>query len=120
MRQAKIETLYKKMIEQYRARLADFDPCSDENLRVNYSHRSYAFSLRDVHVEAFKASIEETNGKKMWNTFMNLKSELVNHWLPHFKVQSGEDLDDAVERVQVHAWAFRANRIIKKTTGRLS
>ena len=114
MRQSKMETLYERMIEQYRARLEDFDPCSDENQRVNYSGRSYAFTLRDIHVEAFKASIVETNGKKMWNAFMNLKSELVNHWLPHFKVQSGEDLDDAVERVRVHAWAFRANRIVKK------
>ena len=44
MRQAKIETLYERMIEQYRAQLGDFDPCSDENLRVNYSGRSYSRS----------------------------------------------------------------------------
>ena len=48
MRQSKMETLYERMIEQYRARLEDFDPCSDENQRVNYSGRSCAFTLRDI------------------------------------------------------------------------
>ena len=43
-----------------------------------------------------------------------MKSELVNHWLPHFTIQSGWDIDDAVERVRMHAWAHRANKNIKK------
>ena len=31
LRQSKMETLYERMIEQYRVRLEDFDLCSDEN-----------------------------------------------------------------------------------------
>ncbi len=58
--------------------------------------------------------IEESNGKKMWKEFSCLKSELVNHWLPHFTIQSGWDIDDAVERARIHAWAHRANKNIKK------
>ena len=50
----------------------------------------------------------------MWKAFTCLKSELVNHWLPHFEMKSGEDLDDAIERVRTHAWAFRHNRNVKK------
>ena len=50
----------------------------------------------------------------MWKAFTCLKSELINHWLPHFEMKSGEDLDDAIERVRTHAWAFRHNRNVKK------
>ena len=39
----------------------------------------------------------------------------MNHWLPHFEIKSGEDVDDAVERVHMHVWAYRANRSIKAT-----
>ena len=114
MRQAKIEVLHERMVEQYRSRLDVFDPVSDEALHDDFSGKSYTFTLRDCKVEIFKQSIEESDGKKMWKAFTNLKSELVNHWLPHFSIQSGWDLDDAVERVRMHAWAHRANKNIKK------
>ena len=55
-----------------------------------------------TQVEAFKKSLKDAVGKKMWKIYNNIKSELVNHWLPHFKVQNGEDVDDAVERVWMH------------------
>ena len=98
MRQAKIEVLHKRMVEQYRSRLDAFDPVWDESLHEDFSGKSYAFTLRDCKVEAFKKSIEESDGKKMWKAFSCLKSELVNHWLPHFTIQSGWDIDDAVGR----------------------
>ena len=114
MSQSKVEVLHHRMVEQYKVRLEEYNPVCDDNLHDNFTGRSYAFTLRDNHVEVFKKLIEETDGKKMWKAYTNLKSELVNHWLPHFRIQSGEDLDDAVERVRMHAWAYRANRNIKK------
>ena len=37
----------------------------------------------------------------------------MNYWLPHFEFTSGNDLDDAVEIVRMHVWAYRTNRTIK-------
>ena len=103
MRQAKIEVLHKTMVEQYRSRLDAFNPLDDDTLHDDFAGKSYSYSLHDSKVEAFKKLIEESDGKKMWKAFSCLKSELVNHWLPHFSIQSGWDIDDAVERVRMHA-----------------
>ena len=86
MRQAKIEVLFERMVEQYKSRLEEFDPTSDNNLHDNFTGRSYTFLIHDNHIESFKRSIEETDRKKMWKVYSYLKSELVNHWLPHFKI----------------------------------
>ena len=114
MRQAKMEVLHERMVEQYTSRLEAFNPLDDETLLTDFSGKSYSYSLRDSKVEGFKKMIEESDGKKMWKAFSCLKSELVNHWIPHFTIQSGWDIDDAVERVRMHAWAHRANKNIKK------
>jgi len=45
-----------------------------------------------------------------------IKSEIINHWLPHFEIKSGEVIDDAIERVRMHAWTHHANRNIQKRT----
>ena len=100
MRQAKIEVLHERMVEQYSTRLDAFDPMSDDSLHDDFSGKMYNFTLRDCKVEAFKKMIEDADGKKMWKAFGNLKSELVNHWLPHVDFMSGWDIDDAVERVR--------------------
>ena len=76
MQQAKLEVLYERMSEQYKARLADFDPVSQDNLHDNFTGRSYSFSLQDNHVEAFKKSIEEADGKKSWINLHQFKIEL--------------------------------------------
>ena len=114
MRQAKVEVLQIRMAEQYKSRLLEFNPVSDENIRGFFTGKSYAYSLRDRYVEDFKKSIDDIDGKKMWKWFTNIKSEKVNHWLPHLKLNSGEDFDDALERVRCHAWAYRANRAIRR------
>ena len=73
------------------------------------------FLLREAFVEEFKNSIKCNNsdGEKIWNAFLNINSELLNHWLPHFEIKSGEDLNDAFERMRTHAYAYRANRTIR-------
>ena len=96
IQQSKLEVLHMRMAEQYKTRLGDFDPVSSNNLHNHFIGKAYAFTLRDTLVESFKRSIQENNGKTMWKAFTCLKSELVNHWLPHFKIMSGEDIDDAV------------------------
>lgn len=101
------------MLKQCNTRLDDFDPVCSDHLHCDLMGKSYYFTLRDNLVEAFKRAIIECDGKKMWKTFTCLKSELVNHWLPHFEYTSGDDVDDAVERVRMHAWAYRANKSIK-------
>ena len=102
MPQARVEVLYARMAKQYKMRLEEFNPVSEDNVHHNFNGKSFAFTLRDTQVEAFKKSLKDADGKKMWKIYTNLKSELVNHWLPHFKVQNGEDVDDAVERVWMH------------------
>ena len=114
MPQARVEVLYERMAKQYKMRLEEFNPVSEDNVHHNFNGKSFAFTLCDAQVKAFKKFIEDAVGKKMWKIYTNLKSELVNHWLPHFKVQSGEDVDDAVERIRMHAWAYHANCNIKK------
>ena len=53
------------MVEQYKSRLEAFDPLSDESIGEDFTGKSYAFTLRDSKVEAFKKSIDESDGKKM-------------------------------------------------------
>ena len=113
MKQSKMDVLHMRMAEQYKTRLDDFDPVSSDNLHDHFIGKTYAFTLRDNLIESFKKSIDETDGKKMWKAYSCLKSELINHWLPHFDFDSGWDIDDAVERVRMHAWAWRANKTIK-------
>ena len=79
MRQAKVEVLHERMVEQYSTRLDAFDPMADESLHEDFSGEMYSYTLRDCKVEAFKKLIEEADGKKMWEAFGNLKSKLVNH-----------------------------------------
>ena len=113
MKQSKMEVLHMRMAEQYKTRLDDFDPVSSDNLHDHFIGKTYAFTLCDTLIESFKQSIDMSDGKKMWKAFCCLKSELINHWLPHFQIASGWDIDDAVERVRMHAWAWRANKTIK-------
>ena len=101
MKQSKMEVLYERMVEQYKLRLEAIDPVSDDNLHDNFTGKSYFFSVRDNLVETFKKSIEDNDGNKMWN-----------HWLTHFKIQSGKD--DVIERVKMYAWAYHAIRNVKK------
>ena len=51
--------------------------------------------------------------------FANMKSEFVNHWLPHYKLKSGENENDAMERVRKHIWVHRNNRAIKNNNRRI-
>ena len=69
-----------------------------------------------------KEFIKEDNlsGQKIWSSYGYIKSEIVNHWLPHWKMMSGWDVDDAVEHVRQHAWAFRANRSIKASNKKIA
>ena len=66
-------------------------------------------------VEDFKQliAVSTLDGKKIWSGYQYIKSEIMNYWLPHFEFTSGNDLDDAVEIVRMHVWAYRANRAIK-------
>ena len=118
--QSRLPVLWSRMIDEYKVRLDNFDPCSDESNEI-FSGKSYCFHLRDPFVELFKRSIRlfDSDGKKTWDAFNNTKSELVNHWMPHFKMDSGWDLDDAVEHVRKHGWVYCANRNIKKIIERL-
>ena len=114
MPQARVEVLYERMAKQYKMRLEEFNPVSEDNVHHNFNGKSFAFTLCDAQVKAFKKFIEDAVGKKMWKIYTNLKSELVNHWLPHFKVQSGEDVDNTVERVWMHAWGIPCKSKHKK------
>ena len=49
-----------------------------------------------------------------------IKSEFINHWLPNFKYETGDNLTDALETVRKHVWAYRANRTIKRANRKLS
>lgn len=114
MPQVRLRTLEAEVYRDYATRLGLFGPRSDNMLEI-FSDKSYAFSLRNVHVETFKILIsgETLTGKKIWAAYNYMKSEIVNHWLPHFKVGSGEEIDDAVERVWIHVWEYQADRTIK-------
>ena len=79
MRQTKAEFLHERMVEHHRSHLDDFDPVSNEALHDDFSGKTYSHFLRDTKVEIFKKSIEESDGKKMWKVFTNLKSEIMNH-----------------------------------------
>ena len=65
MRQAKLEVLHERMVEQYRERLEAFNPVDDETLHVDFGGKSYSYTLRDLKVEDFKKLIKESDGKKM-------------------------------------------------------
>ena len=73
------------------------------------------FSVRELLVDDFKRliGVSTLDGKKIWAGYQYIKSEIMNHWLPHFEIKSCEQVDDAVERVRIHVWAYRANRTIK-------
>ena len=58
-------------------------------------------------------------GRRYGMIFKNIKSKMINHWLPHFEIKSGEDLDDAIERVRCHVFAYRANKNTKWTQSML-
>ena len=119
--QAKAATLHGKALQEYEASLESFDPVSDVNLEV-FSGKSYFFTVRDSHVDTLKTFLKQENltGQKIWSSYGYIKSEIVNHWLPHWKMMSGWDVDDAVEHVRKHAWAFRANRTIKASNKQIA
>lgn len=85
------------------------------------SGKSYAFSVCDVNVEEFKILISEETlaGKKIWAAYNYTKSNILNHRLPYFKIGSGEEVDDDVERLRMHAWSYRANRTIRANNKRI-
>ena len=118
--QAKAATLHAKALKEYEARLESFDPVSDVSLEV-FSGKSYFFTVRDSYVDALKDSIKDSDltGQKIWAAYGYMKSEIMNHWLPHFNMTSGQQVDDAVETVRKHTWAFRANKNIKASNRRI-
>ena len=97
------------MLEQYKSRLEAFHPVSDERLHDAFTGETHAYTLHDTK-GGVKKSIKESNGKMMWKGFTNLKSDLVNHWLSHFSIQSRWDIGDTVKRVRMHAWTYWADK----------
>ena len=114
MSQARLDTLHDKVLKKYVARLGTFNPRNNDAFD-EYLGKPYTFSLHNALAEDFKHNIcpDQISGKKIWAAYTYLKSEIINHWLPHFEIKSGEDVDDTVECVRMHVWAFRANRTIK-------
>ena len=119
--QAKETTLHAKALKEYEACLDKFDPGSSDNLDIFAGH-SFFFTCRDCIEDALKEFIKADNlsRQKIWSSYGYIKSEIVNHWLPHWKMMSGWDVNDAVEHVREHAWAFRANRAIKASNKRIA
>ena len=119
--QAKAATLHAKVLKEYEARVDKFDPMSDTIIE-DFSGLTYFFTVRDSLADALMDSIkaEKLTRKKIWNAYGYMKSEIVNHWLPHWKMMSGWDVNDAVEHVRKHAWAYRANRGIKASNKRIA
>ena len=118
--QSKLDVLQDSAHKEYEARLAMFDPTCDD-VKTFFSGHSFSFTVRDTVIEEFKNEIasNKTTGKKIWQGYVYIKSEIMNHWLPHFEMKSGESLDDAIERVRMHVWAYRANRTIIKNNKKL-
>ena len=82
MSQASLSVLQERAFNNYMWRLESFDPQAESTLEI-FRGKSYAFTLRDANVEAFKKMIKMTQDegkKKVWKTFGAIKSELINHW----------------------------------------
>ena len=88
IQQYQIAVLYKKIVEQFTAQLKAFDPVSSHTLHVDFTGKTYIYTLCDSFIKEFKKSIEEQDKKKAWKCFLNMKSKLVNHWIPRFFIQS--------------------------------
>jgi len=118
--QSRIAEVHRWMIHEYTTRLEDFDPTMDENIEA-FTSPYYILRCREEMVDIMKQAMQfnSSDGKKLWNIFANMKSEFVNHWLPHYELKSGENVNDAMERVRKHIWAYRANRAIKKNNRRI-
>ena len=89
-KQEKAATLHTKVLKEYETRVDKFDPLSDTILE-DFSGLTYYFFVRDSHVNILMDSIKAENldGKKIWSAYGYMKSEIVNHWLPHWKKMSG-------------------------------
>ena len=101
--QAKAAFLHEKSLKQYEARVDKFDPMSDTILE-DFSGLTYFFTVRDSLADALMDLIkaEHFTGKRIWSSYGYMRSEIVNHWLPHWKMMSGWDVNDAVEHVRKH------------------
>ena len=93
-----------------------FDPSGDCH-RESFASEMYQLICRESQVENLKASImiAQSDEGKIWGTFQAMKSEFINHWMPHFKYKSGDILEDTLEVMRKHVWAHRVNRSIKRT-----
>jgi len=116
--QSRIAEVHRWMIHEYTTRLEDFDPTMDENIEA-FTSPYYILRCREEMVDIMKQAMQfnSSDGKKLWNIFANMKSEFVNHWLPHYELKSGENVNDAMERVRKHIWTYMVNRAIKRITG---
>ena len=119
MPQTKLEALHERALKEYICHLSAFNHVSNNN-SVIFSGSSFSFTIRKSFIEQFKEEIkaETVSGKKIWTGYNYIKSEIVNHWLPHFEIKSGENVDDAMERVRMHVWAFRTNLPSPPSEGR--
>ena len=115
MRQEKIEALHERTVEHHKSCFKALDPLEDNTLYDDFARKSYSYGLCDTKVEEFKKFIEDNDGKKMWESFSYLKSELANNWINYSCIQSGRDIDDAVEREIIRVWACRSNKHVNKT-----
>ena len=65
MPQSKLAQIHERALQEYNARLAMFNPLSDDNLML-FSGNSFAFTVREHLIEDFKKEItnENVTGKK--------------------------------------------------------
>ena len=97
-----------------------FDPSGDFH-RESFAGEMYQLICRESQVENLKASImiAQSDEGKIWGTFQAIKSEFINHWIPHFEYKSGDNLRDTLEVMRKHVWEHRTNRSIKRANSKV-
>ena len=88
MPQSKLEVLHDNSLKEYEASLDNFNPLSEENKSM-FSGISFASTIRESLVDELKTDIssKKLTGKKIWTGYNYIKSELINHWLPHLDIK---------------------------------
>jgi hypothetical protein len=105
---SKLET---EIMKQYTTSVDLFDPFKEDMIEL------FGESPRESVVSKIKVSILEAyvEGSKLWTAYKNLKSDFANNWAPFDVMTSGENEDDALEKIRRNVWCQRQNKAIKQT-----